>query len=386
MTATNFGELVDLLDAQVDDMVEEILARYAEEFPDWGPVARPELVDEARQVSTKSLHAEIAALREGRLPDELPVPDANFGRATARLGAPVSNLSWGFRAGHAAQWRRWLELVDAREREPVRRFELLQRASEFFFAYADRMIQMVSEEYTRERERLLRTREQRRFHLVSELLGGAEIDSTALDYDLNGWHVGLVIWGPRAADAAHAVARSHGARTLMFSVVHDTFWGWLGTRQAPADDLVDRIAVQFSSDRARLAAGAVLEGSTGFRATHQQARDAHRIALATSRSVTRYADVALTVLAAQDESAARAFIQHELGGIDASDPRSSRLRATLDAYLANGLNAAATATALGVHEQTVANRLRAIEQRTGCPVAGRHAELTVALRLSEFLS
>lgn len=56
-------------------------------------------------------------------------------------------------------------------------------------------------------------------------------------------------------------------------------------------------------------------------------------------------------------------------------------RQTLRAWFAVGHNAAA----LGVHEQTVAQRLRAVEERTGRPVASRRAELETALRLRDLL-
>jgi hypothetical protein len=47
----------------------------------------------------------------------------------------------------------------------------------------------------------------------------------------------------------------------------------------------------------------------------------------------------------------------------------------------SGHNAAATAAALGVHEQTVAKRLRAAEDRLGHTISSRHAALEIALRL-----
>jgi DNA-binding PucR family transcriptional regulator len=44
-------------------------------------------------------------------------------------------------------------------------------------------------------------------------------------------------------------------------------------------------------------------------------------------------------------------------------------------------NAASAAAALGVHQQTIANRLRAAEERIGHPVAARRIELETAMRL-----
>jgi DNA-binding PucR family transcriptional regulator len=66
--------------------------------------------------------------------------------------------------------------------------------------------------------------------------------------------------------------------------------------------------------------------------------------------------------------------------------RSETLRATLAAYFGSGQNAASAAALLGVHERTIANRLRAIEAQAGRPVATRRAELEMALRLRDLLA
>jgi DNA-binding PucR family transcriptional regulator len=98
-----------------------------------------------------------------------------------------------------------------------------------------------------------------------------------------------------------------------------------------------------------------------------------------------YEDVALEALASADRDAARAFVARELRGLDGTDKRAARLRATLIAYFRSGQNAAAAGAALGVHQQTVGHRLRKIEEQLGAPVTARRAELEVALRLRDFL-
>lgn len=75
----------------------------------------------------------------------------------------------------------------------------------------------------------------------------------------------------------------------------------------------------------------------------------------------------------------------ELAGIAGADTRSRRLRETLRAYFSAGQNAALTAKRLGIHEQTVAQRLGAVEERTGRAVASRRAELETALRIEDYL-
>jgi hypothetical protein len=382
---SKFCDLVDLLEREVDGIVEELLARSAREVQRWSAAARPELLEPQRRLARDSIQAEIRALRDGRLPSELTAADAEFAHEAARIGAPVSSLSWGFRASHQRQWEQWFELVESHEQDPGRRREMLARGSAFFFAYTDRMVQMVTEEYARERERLLRSTEQRRFHLVRELLDGTPVDSASLGYDLGAWHLGIVVWGPAAGEAVQALAAALGRRLLLVGVVEDTYWAWIHFLDTPGPADVDGAARLLPKGRARLAFGGAHQGPTGFRQTHREARDAHRVALGSDGEVTRYEEVALVVLAARDEEAARAFLACELRGLEGSDVRTWRLRQTLATYLACGLNAAATAHRLGVHEQTVTNRLRAIEERTGRVVLERHAELATALRLRGLL-
>jgi sugar diacid utilization regulator len=58
----------------------------------------------------------------------------------------------------------------------------------------------------------------------------------------------------------------------------------------------------------------------------------------------------------------------------------------LTTYFAHGGNAAATAKALDIHEQTVAQRLTAVEERTGRAILNRRAELEAALRLRRYFA
>ncbi|WP_406689302.1 helix-turn-helix domain-containing protein [Saccharopolyspora sp. ID03-671] len=50
-------------------------------------------------------------------------------------------------------------------------------------------------------------------------------------------------------------------------------------------------------------------------------------------------------------------------------------------YFATGCNAAKASAQLGVHERTVAYRLRTVEESLGIDVIERRNELSVALRL-----
>ena len=360
------------------------MARLREELPEWA-VESPELFNEMRSFAEESILVELSALKDGAtIPSTCPAVDADGARRTARFG-PLGPLLSGYRAGHAVQWETWFELVEQQELESAARRELLERGSHFFFAYADRLSRFVTAVYTDERERIVRTSEQRRMHVVREVLEGREGDTAALDYEIEGQHLGVVAWGPEAADTVRELAKTLDRRLLLVSVVDQSWWAWLGGSR-PLGQWAATVLEAFRPPaNTRLAIGTEASGRDGFRRTHHQAISAQRASLHTDAPVTRFDEIALEALFSENVDEAKAFATRELRGLDGSDKRSERLRETLRAYFATGHNAAATASRLGVHEQTVAQRLRAVEERIGRPVASRRAELETALRLLEYL-
>ena len=355
------------------------------EVPEW-TVERPELGELLRLGAPESIGAELRALvGGGSLPELCPPIDAEGGRTAARAGVPLAALLYLYRAGHSAQWSGWFELVEGSDVDAAARAELLQRGSRFFFAYADRLSAFVTEEYTRERDRMLRGQEQRRVHLVRDLLEGRDVDESMLDYDLDQHHVGLVVWGADAARLVRDLATVLGRTALLVDVVEQTWWAWLGGSDPLRAQDLERLRRPRMPAGVHAAIGDEASGLAGFRRTHEQAVTAQRAVSRTGASVVNYDEIALEALALGDGERAEEFVDRELAGLAGEDPRSRRLRETLEAYFESGHNAAAAAAALGVHEQTVAQRLRAVEARTGRPVATRRAELEVALRLRRYL-
>jgi hypothetical protein len=380
-----FRSVASLLEDRIDALAAATYEHLRTEIPEW--LERPELSERGQAFARESILAELAALQnDASLPDACPAVDAEAAKQAARLGAPLSSLLSGYRAGHAAQWAVWFDLVEQHAATADERRALLERGSRFFFAYADLLSRFVSEEHSRERDRIIRSHEQRRVNLVRELLNDADVDARILEYDVEHYHIGTIVWGPEAADAARDLAKQLNRRLLLVGVIDETWWAWLGSSHALDDRSFNALGHFEPPPETRLALGAEGSGIEGFRRTHRQAVTAQRAALDTGAPVTRYEDIALEALAAQDEDEAREFIRRELRGLDGDDLRSRRLRETLRAYFSAGQNAAATAAALGLHEQTVAQRLRAVEERIGRPVPSRRAELETALRLRRYLS
>jgi hypothetical protein len=255
-----------------------------------------------------------------------------------------------------------------------------EQAVRLFSDFADQLADVLAAGDDHEPATIRGGTEERRLALVREALAGHDIDERALGYAMKGDHIGMVGWGERAAACVRTLATSLGRQTLVLAVADDLAWAWVRGRWRRHD--WRRSLADAAISAATVAVGAPAGGVRGFRQTHDEARAAARIAACRPRPLTFYEDVALEALATGDEQLASAFAARELGSLAASDARAARLRRTLRVYLSRcGQNAASTAAALGVHDQTVRYQLRSIEDRLGRAITQRPAELAAALRL-----
>jgi DNA-binding PucR family transcriptional regulator len=369
-------------EALADEMVERIRAGV-EEFGDFDG---PELWEAMRASCLANLEAGLEGMStQLELPAEIPPDARDLALLAARLDLPLAAVLGAYRIGHAMIWQRWFEAVEREATDDEARRAALEAASTYLFEYVDRLSSFVTAEYTAERDRFMRSREQRRTQLVRDILDGADPDPPAamreLDYDLRLHHLAAVVSGSDIDGVVRELAHELDApHRLTVSLAGDTAWAWLGrTREF---ELPERLS---PPEGVTLSVGDPGAGTEGFRRSHREAREAHRIALRGrgDARLVRYDQVALESLVADDDARVRAFISRELRGIDGDDARSRRLRETLRAYFACAQNASAAAAMLGVHEHTVTYRLRTIEERLGRPVTARRAELETALRLLE---
>lgn len=369
-----------------DELADELVGAIHRRVPEFADFDGPELWEAVRDSCLANLETGLAAIGgDRRVPERVPDDARELALITARLGLPLGALLRTYRIGHAIVWERMFELLEAEGIDAPARREAIATVSAYLFDHVDQVSSMVAEEYTAERDRLLRSREQRRTQMIRDVLDGADPDPAtatgALDYDLRLNHLALVVSGPDPEAAVRALAQALGApHRLVVVLTADTAWGWLG--RAREFELPERLP---AVEGARISFGEPAAGVDGFRTSHRQSRDAHRVALRAGPrdQPVRYDEVALETLAAGDEGRAAVFVARELRGIDGEDARSRRLRATLRAYFAAGQNASSAAAMLGVHEHTVAYRLRTVEEALGRPVNARRAELETALRLFE---
>jgi hypothetical protein len=226
----------------------------------------------------------------------------------------------------------------------------------------------------------------RRLRSVQAVIDGEPLAGRSLDYDLDRYHLGVIA----AGEDSIALARDLGRRLerphlALASPERGVSWGWISSTR-PLDRGAMAILGELRLSTGWIALGIEAFGEAGFRSTHLQAARASRLGVAHGLTVARFEDVAVEALAGESPDDARAFVRRELQDIDDESDVSRKLRETLAAYFAAEHNAASAAARLGIHQQTVANRLRVVEERLGRPLGERWLELGLALRLRSSLA
>lgn len=369
------------LTADLDALVEAVVTRTGEEAPGLRTTATPALAAAFRASARQAVVAVVAATTGGATTTGAATATTAAGRAApavspdvaaeaevlAGAGVPLADVLRPHRIAQAVVLERALEHGEAGDRHA-----LVGAALRF----GDDVATVASAAHARALDRAARARAA----AVADVLAGRDAD---LAHPLEAVQVGLVADGERAEAAVAAVAAALGGRLLTVpgpdaAAVH----GWLALEAAPAAADLRRLRVPAG---ARLAVGRPAPGAGGFRATHAQALDAHRVAVRRDDPLTLHEDWALPGLLLRDEAAARAFALEALGPLAGPGRRAATLRATLAAWVAAGGSAPAAARASGVAERTVTYRLRAAEQRLGRRLTERRAELEAAVALHALL-
>lgn len=366
-----------------DELVARMLERFAAESPASTVGDDPDVTAAMRRSAHGNLRAALTLLNDGGspLPFGPPAEAIEEARIAARARVPLVAGLQTYRIGQAVVWDAMLDAIDALDLDPATLSAVLRAGTHHGFAYVDAVVPHAVDEYTRERDRLLLSREQRRVQLVRDLLDGAHVEPGELGYDLAGRHRALIAWGPRADGEIARIAAALRAQPLVVALNGQTTWAWLGGGTVDDERSLRAALGEWPGG---LALGRPATGPDGFRTSHREARAAHRIAAATGDPVTHFDDVALESAMLADEPAARVFVAAELDALG-SGRDGGKLRETLSAYFACGFNASAAAAVLDVSDRTVAYRLNQIEDRLGRSVRTRQTELQAAIRLERVL-
>jgi hypothetical protein len=238
-------------------------------------------------------------------------------------------------------------------------------------------------EYKREEGRLRQSATRRENAFVDRLLWGTPIAGHEVGYPLEMWHLGLVVDGARAKDAARTLAEVLGTTLLAVPRDSETVWAWLGSHRRVSSQSVQDALAGKRGIEAKFAVGEPGRDVEGWRSTHFEAKAALAVANLTSEGVTRFSQVALEAIALQTPDLARSLRAAYLTPLTGTQRSGLVLRQTLRAYFDAGRNASSAAISLKVSRRTVENRLRCIEQKLGRPLNACGAELELALRIED---
>jgi hypothetical protein len=312
-----------------------------------------------------------------------PIPLAAVvqARRAARCGVNLDTLVLRYIAGHRLLGEFINDEVDrAGYSSYGHALYHLRRTQE---ALLERLTAVIAREYQQERERMERSPEQWRMELVQKLLAGEPVNAAKLDYEFDGWHLGVIVTGAGAGRAVRNLANGLGRQLLAVACGEETVWAWLGGCRKLRISDVERLLSADGVADVPLAIGEPQRGIDGWRLTHREAQAALPVALSRPQTLTRCADVPLEAALLRHELLARVLIKNYLSPLDSQRDRGVVLRETLRAYFAKECNAAKAGVALRVDRRTVRRRLRTIEETLGRLIPTCRAELEVALRLEE---
>ena len=309
-----------------------------------------------------------------------PIPDAAAAQArrAARSGVKLDTVLRRYAAADRLLGEFVLDEAAQLPNEAMR--QLLRSQG----PHVDRIMASVSAVYMEELEQMRRSPAQRVAERVQRLLAGnAPLDAASLDYELDAWHLGLVVSGARAHVAARTLAAGLSRQPLIVPRGQDSAWAWLGGQRRLAVDEVERYLGAGVLGDVKLSVGEPRRGLEGWRLTHHEARAAHQVMLRRPQPLTRASDVILLAAVLRDELLAKSLRQTYLAPLDDQGDAGVGLRETLRAYIDAGFNAATAAAALGVDRHTVQRRLRKTEEALGRLLHTCHAEIEVALAVEE---
>lgn len=317
--------------------------------------------------------------RPGDLPPKIPSALLAQARRAAQFNVPLELTLRRYTAGQAILSE---FLVGECQASSSKSDDLLHDGIRTLAFLSDRLLTAIAEEFRSELGSRVRTSDGRLVAAVERILAGERPRRVDLDYDLGGYHLGIVARGIDLRRSIRKLAADLDRRLLFVPAPGQTVWAWLGGRRSFEVREIESVRRRRWPAAAALAIGEPGKGIDDWRLTHRQARAALPVAVGRSCTVC-YGDVAMLVAAVNDE-----LLSTSLGRMYLHPLRSDRdggieARRTLRAYFAADGNTSSAAAMLRVKRHTVTNRLRSIEERIGRPLSECLPEMITALRMAE---
>lgn len=379
--------------ANVSNLADDMLRYLVERIPEVGEDA--ELRGLTLGSCSSNLEAALSMFRHGIdvAAAEAPVTALEHARAMASRGHSVDVMLRFYRLGHEYFTEKLSDSLADWIDDPTGALRTFIDLERFGFRYIDRISSLVAAEYVAELDRRQNQARAERDDVVRALLAGERVDlaraERVLSHRLTGRQIGFVCWvDDRGVDLegfARRVGRYLGAgHSLVVADGPLTVWAWVSI----TGDTRTSLAGMPTEFPVHITAGSPHPGAAGFRTSHLEALRTRRVIELSGRtapSITEFSDVALVDAISRDLDAARAFVAAQLGDLARDDVKERGERAALLAVLDAQGSLTTAARTLGIHKNTVLQRMRRAEERRGLPATIKVAELHAALLLCDVL-
>jgi hypothetical protein len=308
-----------------------------------------------------------------------PVPTALYAQArfAARSGVSVGTVIGRYVSGFHLIQTYMEEVIESEQLSGMKALKEIRRMSSLVI---DQLVVEIAEHHADETRKQVVSPEATRIRLIRKQLAGEPIDASQLNYDFDGFHVGVVASGLGATTAIKGLADAMDCIELIVEPTDTTVWAWLGKRTAPDIDRIEKLVSRHWPSVDAVAIGEIGEGLAGWRLTYHQAIGGLLVSLRRG-GFFRYGDDPILATLLGNPLLEESIRQLYLAPLwDRSD--AEKLCETLSAYFMAKRNSASAGSALGVKRQTVAHRLKQVEGALGCSLADRGSEIEVALRLA----
>lgn len=373
-------ELSARLRARLPQVEEAIFTRVAAVSQPPSP-ADPEYLAGLRETVHDIVGYALAGIAadDGALP-LVPTAALVQARRAARRGISLDTVIRRYHAGD----RVLVELIVDEGADLPR--ELLLETLRTLSPVVDHLTAAIAAEHTDELERMRRSPAQRLDARIGRLLAGEHDSDPELAYELDSWHVGMIVTGTGARALVRALASQLDCQALLVPRGEDeATWAWLGSRHRLSLAEIEGCLRGSPPPGLSLALGESRSGIDGWRLTHLEAQAALRVMLYRPGRVIKCRDVILISAVMRDRTLAKSLVSTYLAPLDGRGDYGKVLRQTLRAYFAAEQNAVTAASALGVARHTVERRLRSVEEKLEQTIGACSAELQVALGMEELI-
>ncbi|OUS88622.1 hypothetical protein CA951_37430 [Rhodococcus sp. NCIMB 12038] len=332
-------------------------------------------------------------------------PATELARLLAQRDIPITALEHAYRLYQDSVVRWCLQELALRSESATVTAGAALEITTLVSAHVNLIAQQLLSTYEFERDAWRLRRSASRSARINDLLANRHIEveptERILGYHLGQYHLGIIMWTDRAQSPEVGLAHLESAATALACQLGTSApplfeardehmaraWVPLGDADTVDSERLSAVKRRWDSP-VIVAIGQPREGVEGFVRTHTEA-DLARVVVQASESpgpgIVCAGDLGAVMLMCNDLSATRAWVADILGPLGVDDTAAAQLRATLREFLRTGGSYAAAADALHMHKNSVAYRLKKIEDQLGRSVRDHRLNLEIALELAFWL-